>query len=295
MHLTYRLATAATVLILGTTAGRAGTFTISPWTGDADSGITTTKTYTTAVDFNGDGTRVINGVPFTDTSRGSSSYQLVAANGFPPNPTNTNNLTGTSNQVVSDFFYSDGSGNANLSLGNLVPGQTYTTTWYNVGFGTTSRQVNITPGDTGVPFLYDENQPGAGNGSILSYTFVAKTTQITYSFDAVNNPDSFHHYALTNSGVKNVAGSLPTATATYVSQSGAAPFTPTFQPLNNDLLQTKLLSAVGSGGDFAQEGSGGVPILNNGQFTINNSQLATGANGSSVVFTLDLTGAAAGC
>src|SRR3954469_24981156 len=52
------------LLLAGATA-QGGTFSTSAWTGDADSGISTTINYTAKADFNGDGTRVINGVNFT--------------------------------------------------------------------------------------------------------------------------------------------------------------------------------------------------------------------------------------
>ena len=277
------------LLTLGA-AAHAGTFSTSLWTGDGDSGISSATNYTAKADFNGDGTRVINGVSFTTGAAISSTYALtLAPNAF---NNNVNSLTGSSNAAASDFFYGTGNGgNAYLTLGNLVVGQTYTTTWYNVGFGSAgARQINITPGDTNVPFLYDENQNGNGNGSILKYTFVAQKPVMTYGFDAVADADTFHHYLMTNAGP---TGSSAFVTPTYASQSGAAPFTPTFQPLSNDLLQTKLAS-TDSTGNFTLEGTGGVPILTNGQFTIANAQLATGGNNSTVVFTLDLTGAPRG-
>ena len=72
----------------------------------------------------------------------------------------------------------------------------------------------------------------------------------------------------------------------------SVPFTP-FTVRNDDLLQTSLASVQASG-NFTLENSGGVPILNNGQFTIlggggNNPQLATAINNSSVVFNLNVS------
>ena len=288
-------------LLLAATPAFAGTFNIAAWTGDGDSGISLTN-YTAVADFAGDGSRTINGVSFTNTGgtgTGVSSYQLFGApdgfGGF------GNALSGSSNLVASDFFYSGTTGgNANLTLGNLVPGQNYVTTWYNVGFGGAGgRFVNITPGDTGTPFLFDQNQSGGGNGNRLTYSFTATAPQITFAFDAVSNGDSFHHYALTNAGPTGTTGLIQTVAPTYTAATGAGGFFAPFSPLSNDLLQTSLLSVVGSGGDFGQEASGGLPALNNGTFSItgiggNNPDLATGGNGASVLFTLDLTSAAFG-
>ena len=77
-----------------------------------------------------------------------------------------------------------------------------------------------------------------------------------------------------------------------VATSTSVPFTP-FTVSTDDLLQTSLASVQDSGG-FTQENSGGVPILNNGQFTIfggfvNNPQLATATDNSWVQYNLDVS------
>ena len=280
--------TVASVLLFAVHPAHAGTFSISGWTGDGDSGLSNATNYTAVADFAGDGSRVVNGVAFTNTGTLSSSYQLVGA---PDTFTGFGSaLTGSSNGLASDFFYSGSTnGNASVTLGNLIPGQNYVTTWYNVGFGPAgARFVNITPGDTGTPFLFDENQNGSGNGNRLTYSFTAVATLITFSFDAVSNGDSFHHYALTNAGPTGATG-LVTATPTYTAQNGSAPFTP-FSPLSSDLLQTSLAGSPISSGNFTLEGAGGASILNNGAFSISggtNPELATGENNSSVTYNLD--------
>lgn len=285
--------TVASFFVLAVPVIHAGTFSVSPWTGDGDSGISSLTSYTAVVDFAGTGSTVVNGVTFTNTGAPTSSFQLNGAlNGFAGF---TNNLTGGSNALASDFWYSGNTnGNASVTLGNLIPGQNYVTTWYNAGFGGAGgRFVNITPGDTGIPFLFDENQSGAGNGNLLTYNFTAVTTLITFTFDAVSNGDSFHHYALTNAGPLGVAGSVLPVTPSYTAANGPGFFAP-FSPLNNDLLQTSLTGAPGVSGNFTQEGAGGASILNNGAFSITggvNPELATGENNSSVLYTLDLTGA----
>ena len=288
-------ASIATALLFAIQPTHAGTFSVSGWTGDGDSGIPAPN-YTAVVDFAGNGTRVINGLTFTDTGTLSSSYQLVGApdvfTGF------ANALSGAgSNGVATDFRFSGSTnGNASVTLGNLIPGQNYVTTWYNAGFGPAGgRFVNITPGDTGVPFLFDENQSGNGNGNLLTYSFTAVKSLITFSFDAVANGDSFHHYALTNAGPTGAAP-LTTVNPIYSAVSGSAPFSP-FSPLNSDLLQTSLLGAPITVGNFTQEGAGGASILNNGAFSISggvNPQLATGENNASVTYNLNLSGAPLG-
>ena len=295
------LSTAAAILLVAAAPADAGTFSVLPWTGDNDSGLSSLTNYTAVVDFAGDGTRVINGVPFVNTSNlgtGTSSYQLASVpltfTGFDAA------LGGSSDLIVSDFFHSGGvnDGNAYLTLGNLVPGQNYVTTWYNVGFGSAGgRNVTITPGDTSTPFTYDANMSGPGNGHRLTYSFTAVTSRITFAFDAASNNDSYHHYALTNAGLSGSAGPLTVVTPTYDAQSGPGPFAP-YTPLSNDLLQTKVSSVTPlTPGSFSEENSGGIPTLTNGAFSISggtNPELATGFSDSSVVFALDLTGAPQG-
>jgi hypothetical protein len=280
-------------LLLTSPVVLAGTFTSSLFTDDATSGINSAVPYTAVVDFLGNGSRVVNGLTFSDTRGTGNNYVLdFAGNQFTGN---ANNVTGNSNGLLSDFYYGGQAGTSVLTLGGLTPGVQYTTTWYNVGFGAIGgRQVNITPSDTSTPFLFDQNFSNVindKNGNILSYTFVANATSISYTFDAVIDADTFHFYAMTNSGA------LPTrsvATVTPVSTDAVAPGGGTFAPFtvsNTDLLQTSVAS-VSSSGNFAIEGTGGVSILNNGQFSITgvagtNPQLATGQNNSWVSFNLD--------
>ena len=291
------LSSTIAALLVATASVHAGTFTVNPWTGDADSGISISTNYTAIADFGGDGTRSINGVTFANTAVASSAYSLAGARdtftGF------ANSLTGGSNLVASDFVYSGSSnGNASLTLTNLIPGQNYVTTWYNAGFGPAgARFVNVIPGDTGVPFLFDENVGGNGVGNLLTYSFTAVKPLITFTFDAVSNGDSYHHYALTNAGPTGSGPSIALVTPTYTAANGTAPFSP-FSPLSTDLLQTSLAGAPVSSGNFTQEGGLGVSALNNGAFTIfsgaDHSQLATGENNASVLYNLNLSGAPLG-
>jgi hypothetical protein len=178
-----------------------------------------------------------------------------------------------------------------------LPSQTYTTTWYNTGFGPIGgRVVTIVPGDTGTPFTYDANLSGNDNGHLLTYTFVAQRPSITFAFDAASDGDSYHHYALTNAGPSAGAAPLALSTPTYAAFSqGSGPFAP-FTVSNTDLLQTAFGGIVASSGNFTLEGTGGISVLANGAFSItgitnNNPELATGESNASVTIALDLTSA----
>jgi hypothetical protein len=284
-----RLRGSAALLLCSAALAHAGTFTAAPLLGDADSGINTGLVYTATADYLGTGTRVVNGVTFTDTATAGTNYALSGATDELRDF--VNNTTGGINGLLSDFYFTgNGTGNAQLTLTGLTIGTEYVTTWYNAGFGGVGgRNIHITPSDTGTTFTFDQNYSGASNGSMLRYTFVATSDTMTYSFDADGNNDSFHHYAMTNAVMNRSLLSTPVVTQA----TGPGPFTP-FQVRNDDLLQTSLLDFT-STGNFTLEGGGGVPALFNGAFQINggnptdNSQLATGENGASITFNLDTT------
>ena len=93
-----KFSTFAALLLAGFSA-HAGDFTFSVFTGDADSGVNLGLDYTTLADFNGDGTRVVNGVSFLNTGLSAGAlpggnYALnlssAAFNNFGNNKTDNN-------------------------------------------------------------------------------------------------------------------------------------------------------------------------------------------------------------
>jgi hypothetical protein len=280
----------AIALLLPSAPAFAGTFALVPFTNDSDSGINSGLTYTAAADFNGTGFRVVNNVPFTDVGQFGNGYELTGAGAVFTG--HVANVGGQSADLLSDFYFTgDGSGNASLTLTGLTVGQQYVTSWYNTAFGPVGgRNITITANDTNTPIFFDQNYRGALSGNVLRYTFTATAPTITYSFDADGNGDSFHHYAFTNA----VANKSFLATPVITSATGAGPGYAPFPVKTDDLLQTNLAS-VTSGGNFNQEGAGGVPILTDGVFVINggnptdNSGLATAGNDAFVEFNLDLS------
>jgi hypothetical protein len=282
----------AALLFAGLPA-RAGDFFFRPFSSDADSTISSTLQYTALADFNGDGSRTVNGVQFPNTQLSGPNYTLAGPDqvfgGF------GNTVTGGANGLVSDFVYGStivgpDQGNASMTLTGLTVGQKYVTTWYNAGFGNPgARNITITASDTNRSIFFDQNFSTNGNGNLLRYAFTATAPTITYTFDADGNGDSFHHYAFSNA-LQTAVFSTPVITT----QTGAAPLTP-FTPSSSDLLQTRL-AGVTSNGNFTQEISGGIAALTDGVFTLNgnaapaetrNLNLASGSNNSFVVFTLD--------
>lgn len=265
-----------------------GSFTQITFSNDQDSGISSMLNYTAKADFNGTGTRAVNGVTLNETATAGTNYALTGTSS--PFTGFANNLTGSVQGVTSDFFYGGGDGNATLTLSNLVVGQRYATSWQNAAFGGAgSRVVSITPSDTGLAYSFDENFSGAGNGNLLRYVFTASATSMSYAFDAAVNADTFHHYSFTNSVVTSVGPVITNA-------SGAGPNFSPFAVSNNDLLQTSILGTPTTGGNLSADvTSGGAAALTNGTFAINggnpadNSPLAAAANNSFIAYTLDTT------
>ena len=269
----------------------AGTFTQSLFSDDASSGVNAALPHTAVIDFQGPGNRSVNGLTFASTGGNGNFYTLTGAG--TPFTGNTNSVAGNMNGLLTDFIYGSTSGASVLTLGGLTPGVQYTTTWYNAGFGAVGgRQMTIIPSDTNVPFPFDENFSGDKNGNLLRYTLTATAPFITYTFNAASGDNTYHYYALTNSG------SLPSHAVTAVSPvitdavaSGAGSFSP-FTVSNTDLLQTSLAS-FSSTGTFNLENTGGIPALANGSFNItgvaqNNPDLATGQSNASITVNLNL-------
>jgi hypothetical protein len=289
LHPLILAATVATLLAGG--SARAGDFTMTLLSGDADSGIQSGLSYTAVADFVGPGTRVVNGVSFNETGLTGTNYALTLAN--PGTAAAGSNVTGGVGDVVSEFFHGNGSPTASLTLSGLTVGTQYVTTWYNRTWGdnqSTGRVVNITPSDTGTPFRINQDSTRNGDGTVIRYAFTATATSITYDFNAVNLA-AFHHYAMTNA-VRNDS---------LLSYQHFTPIVPTitvisgmdvpFAVSNGDLLQTNL-SGVTSTGNFNREPVlGDLSVLTNGAFAIgtggNRPELVTGENNATITFTLD--------
>jgi hypothetical protein len=203
----------AVALAIVSLAG-AGTFTFQPWTSDADSGVSAGKIYTHAVKFQyTEGAPVYagNGAWFEgDNNTQGTNWRLWnIPNTWGPggNPTNITgfgaNLTGTSS--ATSFVYGDnGTTPPQLILSNLTPGTKYVATFYAKGWGAAGgRFVDVIasddPNDPGSTIRIDQDKNGGGNGLLLKYAYTApKSGQISFTFDAVNNGNSWHHYAFSN-------------------------------------------------------------------------------------------------
>lgn len=289
-HILHTLITAA---VIGTAHfASAGIMSYTPMTGDLDSGINSALDYTAKADFFGTGGSIVNGVNFLDTGYTGTGYNLAGPDASFPGGS-PHNVLGDVGGMFDTFFFGPRDGNATLTLTGLTIGTEYVTTWYNRGWGDVGgRYAFITASDTPDGFFrIDQNFAGDGNGSVIRYTFTATATTQTYAFDALNNADSFHHYAFTNA-VRNDTV-LPITGAPVAPRistlNGSGPQTPAGVS-GTDLLQTQL-AGVSVSGPIADEGTGGVAALYDGTFTAGAGKDAyfTPEAGASVTFDLDVT------
>ncbi len=211
-----------------------GHFSVVKWTGDADSGISTSKTYTHKVDLNHGGTAtVINGVTFDNFNAPASAlyvgpngswtmatagtaFASAAASNAPPR-NNMANGTG-SWQMLNEFYYTGalvtGSATSVLTVNGLTPGQTYVLTCYAMGWDARdTRRVRVTPSNTKQHTIIDEGAFGQGTAGVASAGTGIGALQLKYAYKApasgslslefqalnyVGSWASWHHYGFSN-------------------------------------------------------------------------------------------------
>ncbi|MEX2213465.1 MAG: PEP-CTERM sorting domain-containing protein [Phycisphaeraceae bacterium] len=233
--------TALVVTLSFTMQAQAGLFQINAMSGDATSGISSSKTYTHAFDLNRGGTDplggndalalTINGVLFSSAATSAGGTDALHGGSFTATGMNATfnghnpGVTGGAGDLIDDFFHNgNGNGGATpgtevITLTGLTAGQVYKTVFYVGGFGTNAQ--DITFSDNGATYPGVPRNGGLSPGARLEYTFVASGAgSMTYTFDAQSNGDSFHQYGFTNevvTGVTPIAGLFNTG----VDNSGA--------------------------------------------------------------------------
>ena len=249
-----------------------GQWFVKPWTGDADSEISTAKSYTHKIGLNRAGAySAINGVVFDSPGSNIRSGTGWSLTGAPNAFTNNGNGTGANNlpagsgsrQLCEEFFYgaTNAGATSRLELTGLTPGQTYVATFYATGFGgPTGRQVRITPADTGVGYLVDENLTNSGNGLLVKYRYVAPGTgNMTFDFQDTANA-TWHHYAFSN----EVASAVPS----QAEVSGVSVSAFSSQLISGTFLRHAVNCVNGTGLSNGQHGTApdGTMWLSNGTF-----------------------------
>ncbi len=232
---TLNMRSGATLALVGTeTVGAvAGGGTLSlgdfiytmPFTSDADSDISTAKTYTHLLDFPANGNpATVNGVLFTaaDMSGSAGGYSWSSVN--PPtgvwnDAPNDATRTGI-DRLLWDFIY--GSMDFTLTLSNLTPGKAYETRLYFRNFASNTRYVTLTftAGAHEVGSLYcnpDSGLTGTRSWVGCRYTADSAGTVTVRVLSHVTN-DKCHLYGLSN---EELAGSA-SPVLTVASATGAS-------------------------------------------------------------------------
>lgn len=202
-------------VFLGTSIARGGEITtIGPLETDADTQISTSKTYTHALDFGSSAnTATINGVGFVKEDLTGPNFTYAANSGtlnIHPGNDNTGVAAGTGiHTLLQDMIYNGGNtpgGTATLTLTGLTPGTPYDTRIYYRQWGAGDRTATITfDGDNLAPAQITVNEDGVNDASILSYRFTADSDQVAISFAQNNNNQSWHVYGVTNEVVPEPA------------------------------------------------------------------------------------------
>jgi hypothetical protein len=253
-----------------------GQWFVKPWTGDADSEISSSKSYTHKIGINrATAYTAINGVTFDSPGSGVLSGGTWSITGAPNGFTNNGNGTGANNlpastgsrQLCEEFYYgaTNAGATSRITLAALTPGQTYTATFYSVGFGpSNSRQTRITPRDTGIGYLVDQNVAGSGNGVIVRYRYNAPGDGVmTFDF-ADTQGATWHHYAFSNE-----------VSPTMIPQSDAPATVAGFSSELSPFSRVAANVVNGSGLVNGQHGTtpAGTMWLSNGTFTTPNDPL----------------------
>lgn len=208
----------ATLATLPTPAATASTITTQTFTGDSSSGISTSNTYTQAVNLAGPAL-TINGVSFIAT--GSVAGTTITGSNYTLNMPALgtysgygDNLSGQVGVLCSTFYYqsfagTSSSATATLTLSSLSPSTAYKLVFYDDGFGGGTRTSNVTDSQ-GSSLVYDENQGGTDAGSLLidTYTTAATgtgSTSFSISFLEQSQNDSTQLYGFTNQVVPEPA------------------------------------------------------------------------------------------
>ncbi len=182
-------------------AQAAGVFSVAPFSGDADSGVSLSSNYTLTLNTASDVSTIVNGVTFqaagASGTTGGYGWNFDTPGGLGTITGISNTATGGMNALLTSFFYDQSGAAVTLTLTGLTSGLTYRTTFYNAGFGAVGGAINnIAVSDGGSYIGFDENFTGNGNPNLLSYEFLASSSSISYQFAPFNA--QFRLYGLSN-------------------------------------------------------------------------------------------------
>ncbi|MGV3533639.1 MAG: lamin tail domain-containing protein, partial [Chthoniobacteraceae bacterium] len=251
-----------------------GVWSMERWTGDADSQISSSKTYTHKVDLGHSGTpTVVNGVAFenhqtasgngvirsgTNWSLTGASQNLLTNTGA---PANTMPVGSGSKQLLHEFYYGETNSTTEvLQLTGLTPNQFYIVTLYNAGWDERDfRRMRVIPSNTGVPTILDQGAAGGGKGTLVKYHFAAPASgTLSITFEPLESA-SWHQYAFTNEVASPILPERALAGTVQSFSSEASGRSADFSANGAGLTASGTHATVANGSMWQTNGSAGSP------------------------------------
>ncbi|OVE77552.1 hypothetical protein BVX99_02380 [bacterium F16] len=177
------------------------------WTGDADSGIDNELTYTAAHCFgnNHAGTVTVDRVEFTESFDTTGTGWSITGGKANWDGNDDAILTDGSEDLGEEFIY--GGNPRTVTFTGLTPGDSYTATFFSVGWDTTASREQTFSITGGSSLLVDQNSYGKNYGISVSCNYTATAT----SQEVVIAPvaGSFHLYAMANADTNMLQATAP--------------------------------------------------------------------------------------
>ena len=181
--------------------------TTTAWTGDADSGIASSKVYTHAVNLADTANVVINGQTFIGTGKSAisgSNWEMYTGGSvsdfrLASESIGDVNVLPASGNLLVDFFWPYTDLGPAFTLTGLTPGQKYIFTIYSRGYssGSGSRYNDVATSDGAVIAHVNATEFGVGNGQLLTYEYTANDDGV-FTMSFTRDSGSWHCYAFSN-------------------------------------------------------------------------------------------------
>lgn len=177
-------------------------------TGDADSGVDSSLTYTTAVSVNGTSDKVVNGVTFKANTGTSGTGWEITENFHKLHAGETSTVGGTIGEVLSDGFRYDGNPQK-LKLTGLTPGYMYAFSFYSQAWGATGErfaELSLDDAPGSITLDQQEFMAAEQDGQLVQCRFLAVDSDVEFTATPTDTP-TWHLYAFSNAEMET--GLLP--------------------------------------------------------------------------------------
>ena len=198
-------------MLMCVTCLRGGVVSISPWSTNSETGISSSKSYSHSINFGGNRNPAYDGVTFNTVNRSGESidgsaynFSLTSDSSFGAVGGIGSNLEdGFSSEIVNDMVYPTGGAMA-LTLTGLVPNSSGRLTLYSIGWENGDRISLIYGDDMEAPGLNDSNylvnqdEYGQGNGVLVYYDYIAPASGVLNIYFQSVSGGSWHFYGFSN-------------------------------------------------------------------------------------------------